>query len=338
MSDRRVVKMLKLFAASAFLDGRDAPDASDFFVLKHIWNSEDQAPIIEAIVQPELEAFYREHPERRRVGAMSVGIEALASEIDRIRHVLTGGNVLGDVQLFSQLSALNEIKDESTKIITVEDPVEYQQPGISQIQTHAKIGLTFAHALRSILRHDPDVVLIGEMRDLETAESAIQASLTGHLVFSTLHTNDAPSAITRLVDIGVQPFLVASSVIAIMAQRLVRVNCVKCKAPDQPSAEEIRNAGLTPEKLKNATFMRGQGCNHCNHTGYRGRSAIHELLDMSDLIREMIIERRPGSEIRRQAEKEGLSSLRESAVKKVFSGQTTLHEINRVTFVEEIKQ
>src|SRR6478609_8910920 len=175
-------------------------------------------------------------------------------------------------------SALNELNRPDRKIITAEDPVEYYLPGINQVEVKAAIGLNFARIIRAMLRQAPNVILVGEIRDKETAEIAIQASLTGHLVFSTLHTNDAPSAITRMVDIGVPPFLVASSVIAMMAQRLVRIICPKCKEPDQPPAHEIRAAGLSPDQVTNATFMRGRGCNHCHHTGYRGRKGIFEMM------------------------------------------------------------
>src|SRR5205085_8183430 len=167
-------------------------------------------------------------------------------------------------------AALNELNRPDRKIITAEDPVEYYLPGINQCEVKHQIGLDFARIIRSMLRQAPNIILVGEIRDRETADIAVQASLTGHLVFSTLHTNDAPSAVTRLSDIGVQPFLIASSVVAIMAQRLVRVTCSKCKEPDNPPASELRAAGITPEQAANASFMRGRGCNYCHHTGYRG--------------------------------------------------------------------
>jgi general secretion pathway protein E/type IV pilus assembly protein PilB len=229
-------------------------------------------------------------------------------------------------------SALNEIKDETLKIITVEDPVEYQQPGISQIQVHAKIGLTFAAALRSILRHDPDVILIGEMRDLETAEAAIQASLTGHLVFSTLHTNDAPSAFTRMIDMGVEPFLVGSTVEGVMAQRLVRTICTDCKIPfeipiaDLPSDFPVEDR--TSEKI---TLWRGAGCRSCRQTGFRGRTGIHELMVTGDTIREMVVQRVNAAAIRREALKNGMITLRQDGWRKVLMGITTVDEVARVT-------
>jgi type IV pilus assembly protein PilB len=233
--------------------------------------------------------------------------------------------------------ALNEIRNTEDKIITIEDPVEYQLQGIMQIPVNEKKGLTFARGLRSILRHDPDKIMVGEIRDEETAQIAIQSALTGHLVFTTVHANNVIDVIGRFLNMGVEPYNFVSALNCVLAQRLVRLLCPTCKRHYQPTDEELYESGLRPEDVRNKGFYMNVGCDACNHTGYRGRTAIHELLDMSDAIREMIIERRPGSEIRRQAEKEGLSSLRESAVKKVFIGATTLHEINRVTFVEEIR-
>ncbi len=234
-------------------------------------------------------------------------------------------------------AALNEIRNDEDKIITIEDPVEYQLHGIVQIPVNEKKGLTFARGLRSILRHDPDKIMVGEIRDEETAQIAIQSALTGHLVFTTVHANNVIDVIGRFLNMGVEAYNFVSSLNCVLAQRLVRLLCPLCKRHYDPADEELEESGMRREDLSpDIIFYRSVGCDGCNHTGYRGRTAIHELLDMSDTIREMIIERRPGSEIRRQAEKEGLSSLRESAVKKVFLGMTTLHEINRVTFVEEI--
>lgn len=234
-------------------------------------------------------------------------------------------------------AALNEIRNVEDKIITIEDPVEYQLQGIMQIPVNEKKGLTFARGLRSILRHDPDKIMVGEIRDEETAQIAINSALTGHLVFTTVHANNVIDVIGRFVNMNVDLYNFVAALNCVLAQRLVRKLCPTCKRAYIPSDEEMRESGLRPEIKNQYTFLMSVGCDACNHTGYRGRTAIHELLDMSDTIREMIIERRPGSEIRRQAEKEGLSGLRTAALKKVFSGQTTLHEINRVTFVEEIK-
>lgn len=224
-------------------------------------------------------------------------------------------------------AALNELNRPDRKIITAEDPVEYYLPGVNQVEVRHQIGLDFARIIRAMLRQAPNIILVGEIRDRETAEIAVQASLTGHLVFSTLHTNDAPSAITRLVDIGVQPFLVASSVIAIMAQRLVRVVCPKCKAPDEPSSAEIKASGLTPEQLKNANFMRGRGCSHCNHTGFRGRKGIFEMMRLNSTIREMTFKREPTQTIRRQSRLLGMRTLLEDGLHKALTGLTTLDEV-----------
>ncbi len=234
-------------------------------------------------------------------------------------------------------AALNEIRNDEDKIITIEDPVEYQLHGIVQIPVNEKKGLTFARGLRSMLRHDPDKVMVGEIRDTETAQIAVQAALTGHLVFTTVHANNVIDVIGRFLNMGVEPYNFVSSLNCVLAQRLVRMLCETCKRAYSPTDQELIESGMRPELLLNRTFYKSVGCDACNHTGYRGRTAIHELLDMTDRIREMIIERRPGSEIRRVAEQlEGLTSLRASALRKVFEGMTTLHEINRVTFVEEL--
>src|ERR671916_597953 len=234
-------------------------------------------------------------------------------------------------------AALNEIRNEEDKIITIEDPVEYQLHGITQIPVNEKKGLTFARGLRSILRHDPDKIMVGEIRDTETAQIAIQSALTGHLVFTTVHANNVIDVIGRFLNMGVEPYNFVSSLNCVLAQRLIRMLCEVCKRPAPPTDEELTESGLNPSEHRDRTFYMSVGCDACNHTGYRGRTAIHELLNMSDNNREMIIERRPGSEVRRAAEAEGLRSLRESALEKVFQGVSTLHEINRVTFVEEVK-
>ena len=231
-------------------------------------------------------------------------------------------------------AALNEIKNDEDKIITIEDPVEYQLQGITQIPVNEKKGLTFARGLRSILRHDPDKIMVGEIRDSETAQIAIQSALTGHLVFTTVHANNVIDVIGRFLNMGVEPYNFVSSLNCVLAQRLVRVLCTHCKRRYQPEDHELSESGLNPDKYRGEVFYNAVGCEVCNSTGYRGRTAIHELLDVSDPIREIILERRPGSEVRRAARAEGLTSLRESAIAKVFLGATTLHEINRVTFVE----
>jgi type IV pilus assembly protein PilB len=224
-------------------------------------------------------------------------------------------------------AALNEINRPDRKIITAEDPVEYYLPGVNQVEVKHQIGLDFARIIRAMLRQAPNIILVGEIRDQETAEIAVQASLTGHLVFSTLHTNDAPSAITRLVDIGVQPFLIASSVIAIMAQRLVRVVCPKCKEPDKPPMAEIRAALIPQDRIATANFMRGRGCNYCHHTGYRGRIGIFEMLKLNSAIREMTFNREPTQTIRRQSRLLGMKTLLEDGNDKALKGITTLDEV-----------
>jgi type IV pilus assembly protein PilB len=226
---------------------------------------------------------------------------------------------------------LNEINKPDRKIITVEDPVEYQLSGINQVQVNADISLTFAAALRSILRQAPNVIMIGEIRDLETANIAVQAALTGHLVFSTLHTNDAPSAVTRIVDMGVKPFLVASAVKAIMAQRLIRKVCPKCRVPYMPTDYEMEVLKLNPDEMKTATMVRGNGCNECSRTGYRGRMGIYEIFSIDDEVRRLIYEKVPSNVIRARARELGMRTLREDGVRKIMAGITTPEEVISIT-------
>src|SRR5690348_14149173 len=231
-------------------------------------------------------------------------------------------------------AAVNEIKTDEDKIITIEDPVEYQVRGITQIPVNEKKGLTFARGLRSILRHDPDKIMVGEIRDEETAQIAIQSALTGHLVFTTVHANNVTDVIGRFINMGVEPYNFVSSLNCIMAQRLVRVVCESCKKPVRYPADVLRASGLDPEVWGPVSFAEGAGCLECSGTGYHGRTAITELLDLSDRIREMIISRRPTSEIKRAAREEGMTFLRDSGLAKVRAGITTLKEINKVTFIE----
>ncbi|MGD0813611.1 MAG: ATPase, T2SS/T4P/T4SS family [Verrucomicrobiota bacterium] len=228
-------------------------------------------------------------------------------------------------------SCLNFINRPDRKIITVEDPVEYLLAGINQVQVNETVGLSFAAALRAMLRQAPNVIMLGEIRDLETASIAINASLTGHLVFSTLHTNDAPGAVSRLIDIGVKPFLVASSVRALMAQRLVRKVCKKCAAPYQPTETELGTLNLDPGKVSGATFMRGKGCNDCNKTSYRGRFGIFEIFVIDDEARKLIYDRVPTSILRARAREMGMRTLREDGARKVMAGLTTADEVIRAT-------
>jgi type IV pilus assembly protein PilB len=231
-------------------------------------------------------------------------------------------------------AALSEIKNDEDKIVTIEDPVEYQIKGITQIPVNEKKGLTFARGLRSILRHDPDKIMVGEIRDQETAQIAINSALTGHLVFTTVHANNVLDVLGRFLNMGVEPYNFVSSLNCILAQRLVRVICDYCKKPVRYTDSVLMEGGLNPDVWRDVPFYEGAGCFECGGTGFRGRSAIHELLDLTDRIREMILDRRPTSEIKRLAREEGMTFLRESAVEKMRAGVTTLREINKVTFIE----
>ena len=231
-------------------------------------------------------------------------------------------------------AALNEIKSEEDKIITIEDPVEYQIRGITQIPVNEKKGLTFARGLRSILRHDPDKILVGEIRDAETAQIAINSALTGHLVFTTVHANNVVDVLGRFLNMGVEPYNFVSALNCILAQRLVRTVCEFCARDVHYTDEELVASGLDPEEWRGFTFREGPGCMECAGTGFRGRSAIHELLELDDEIREMLLAKRPGSEIRKKAKAKGMHFLRDSAIQRVRLGITTLKEINKVTFIE----
>jgi type II secretory ATPase GspE/PulE/Tfp pilus assembly ATPase PilB-like protein len=231
-------------------------------------------------------------------------------------------------------AAVNEIKTDEDKIITIEDPVEYQIRGITQIPVNEKKGLTFARGLRSILRHDPDKIMVGEIRDTETAQIAINSALTGHLVFTTVHANNVVDVIGRFLNMGVEPYNFVSALNCILAQRLVRMICDSCRTAVHYAAEVLESSGLDPQQWGPVPLYEGQGCIECAGTGYRGRTAIHELLELSDRIREMILAKRPTSEIRRAAREDGMRFLRESALDRVRAGITTLKEINKVTFIE----
>ncbi len=231
-------------------------------------------------------------------------------------------------------AAVNEIKTDEDKIITIEDPVEYQIRGITQIPVNEKKGLTFARGLRSILRHDPDKIMVGEIRDTETAQIAIQSALTGHLVFTTVHANNVVDVIGRFLNMGVEAYNFVSALNCILAQRLVRLICESCRTQMEYDKETLEASGLDPEQWSKVAFYEGQGCIECAGTGFRGRTAIHELLDLSDRVRELILLKKPTSEIRRAAREEGMRFLRESALDKVRLGLTTLKEINKVTFIE----
>ncbi len=235
--------------------------------------------------------------------------------------------------LYAALAKLNSLE---SKIITIEEPIEYQLRGITQVQTVPQIGFDFASALRHFLRHDPDIMMVGEIRDFETAEMAIRSSLTGHLVFSTLHTNDAPGAVTRLIDMGVEPFLISSTMIASVAQRLVRRICPNCAEPYEPDQEMIEEFRVTPEMLESANFKRGAGCEMCRYTGYKGRIAIYEILPFWDVIKQMTVQRAPSTEIKRKACEMGMRTLRESGWLRVKQGLSTFEEVLRVTADTEV--
>ncbi len=274
-------------------------------------------------------------------GSMFYGLEELGFSPDKLEKFnrlikMSYGIILvtgptGSGKSTTLYGALSKINTEDRNILTIEDPVEYQMPGVGQIQVKPKINLTFASGLRHILRQDPDVIMVGEIRDLETAEIAIQASLTGHLVFSTLHTNDAAGAITRLIDMGVEPFLVSSSVIAIMAQRLVRIICPKCKEAYEAPEETLRELGLNPKTITSRTVFRGKGCESCLGTGYYGRSGIFELLLIDDEIRQLILDRISSNIIKKKALEKGMLTLRGDGAQKVANGVTTIEEVLRIT-------
>jgi general secretion pathway protein E/type IV pilus assembly protein PilB len=265
------------------------------------------------------------------VGFLSDQEELFNSLIKRPNGIMLVTGPTGSGKTTTLYAALNKINTADVKIITVEDPVEYHMTGINQVQVRSKIGLTFARCLRSILRQAPNIIMIGEIRDVETAEIAIRASLTGHLVFSTLHTNDAPSAVTRLVDMGVKPFLVSSSIAGVMAQRLVRTICSECREAYEPSTKDLLLLSKKKEDLKDGKLYRGKGCSACAHTGYRGRNGIFEVMPITDRIRELILEKVPSTVVKTRAREEGMRTMREDGFLKVAMGQTTIDEVLRVT-------
>ena len=243
--------------------------------------------------------------------------------------IVTGPTGCGKTTtLYSCLRRVNMI---DSKLLTVEDPVEFDIEGIMQVPVHEAVGMTFAKALRSFLRQDPDIIMLGEMRDLETSQVAIQASLTGHLVLSTLHTNDAPGAVTRLVDMGVEPFLISSTLLAVLGQRLVRTICKKCRTPFEPTEAQLSLLNLSPHDLGDKVFYYGRGCKECNDTGYKGRKGIFELLPISDPVRLLINDRAPTVVIRQKAVELGMVPLREDGLRTIFDGATTVEEILKYT-------
>ena len=271
----------------------------------------------------------------RQLGFSDDDFQKFNNLIRRPNGIILVTGPTGSGKTTSLYAALNDLNTPDRKIITAEDPVEYYLAGINQVEIRHEIGLDFARVIRAMLRQAPNIILVGEMRDLETAQMGIQASLTGHLVFSTLHTNDAPGAITRLIDMGVPAYLVSSSVVAIMAQRLVRVVCQKCKQPHTPTEAVLQSAGVTAEMAANATFMRGQGCKSCSNTGYRGRLGIFELMLMSSKIRELAFNEAPTTQIRKAAISGGMRTLYLDGVDKVLRGITTFEEVLRTAKMGE---
>jgi general secretion pathway protein E len=270
-----------------------------------------------------------------------LSLEDLGLDTDKLKQVaqlirMSHGILLvtgptGSGKTTTLYAALNTINSPDKNIITIEDPIEYQLKGVGQMQVNPKIDLTFANGLRSILRQDPDVIMVGEIRDVETAEIAIHASLTGHLVFSTLHTNDSAGAITRLLDMGIEPFLVSSSVVAIIAQRLIRIICPDCRAGYSPPQEELGKLGLAIRNGKGKTFYRGQGCTSCMNTGYRGRTGIYEVLVLDDEIRTLILSKTDANTIKNRAVEKGMTTLKQDGAMKITRGVTTTEEVLRVT-------
>ena len=266
-----------------------------------------------------------------KIGMGEQNLDYFREVIQQPNGVIVVTGPTGSGKTTTLYAALNEANDEGVKIITTEDPVEYEIDGIVQVQVEEEIGRSFARCLRSILRQDPDKILVGEIRDLETAKIAVEASLTGHIVFTTLHTNDAPTAVTRLLDMGIEPFLVAATLETIVAQRLVRTICTKCKAAYQPSDEETGLLGLSREQIAGQTFFYGKGCDHCNNTGYKGRTALFEIIDVDDAFRDMVLRKASSSQLRTSAVRSGMISLREAGIAKIFQGVTTIEEVVKET-------
>jgi type IV pilus assembly protein PilB len=268
-----------------------------------------------------------------QIGLREQEMEAMRRLIALPHGIVLVTGPTGSGKTTTLYSCLNSVNDVGTKIITTEDPVEYELEGVVQIQVNEEIGVTYSTCLRSILRQDPDIILVGEIRDLETSSIAVEASLTGHLVFSTLHTNDAPLAVTRLLDLGVEAFLVSATVEAIVAQRLVRRVCTNCRVRFEPSAEVLQELEMRPEDVAGKEFAYGRGCPTCNGTGYKGRMAIFEFMILSETLRQMIIDHASSDAIRDQARREGMRTLRESGLLAIFDGLTTVEEVLRETAI-----
>lgn len=270
-----------------------------------------------------------------RVGLRDDDLERVRALIKKPNGIVVVTGPTGSGKTTTLYAALNELNEPGTKLLTAEDPVEYDIDGLIQCQVNVDQDLTFARLLRSFLRQDPDIILVGEVRDLETAQIAIQASLTGHLVFTTLHTNDAPSSILRLVDLGVESFLLTATIEAIVAQRLVRRICVRCKEEYVPTEEQLMELALLPSEVEGRTFYRGRGCGECNNTGYRGRMALFEIMSMDDALRELVMTQASTAVIRSEARRRGMRTLRESGLLAIYESQTTIDEVVRETITEE---
>ena len=269
-----------------------------------------------------------------KLGFSEVNQRMFEDVIDKPYGMILVTGPTGSGKSTTLYSCLNKLNTGTTNIMTIEDPVEYQLPGVNQVQVNPKANLTFASALRAFLRQDPDIIMVGEIRDQETAQIAVEAALTGHLVLSTLHTNDASGAVSRLVDMGVEPFLVASSVVGVLGQRLARTICPNCKEPYEPSPEAIKRFGLSMFSDADLNFYRGRGCDNCKMTGYRGRTGIHEILTMTDRVRSLILNRCSTAEIKQAAMEEGMRTMQDDGLQKVLSGVTSMEECLRVVYVE----
>jgi len=270
-----------------------------------------------------------------KVGMRDDDLSAFRQLMRKPNGIVINTGPTGSGKTTTLYAALSELNEPDVKILTAEDPVEYDIDGLIQTQVRPDVGLTFARALRSFLRQDPDIILVGEVRDLETAQISVQASLTGHLVFTTLHTNDAPSAVARLLDLGLEPFLITATLEAVVAQRLVRRICVNCKTEYRPTEEQLMELSLRPEEVGDRVFFYGKGCDYCNNTGYRGRMGIYELMVLDDPLRELIMRKASTAVLRREAIKRGMRTLREAGLMSIYDGVTSLDEVVRETIVEE---
>jgi type IV pilus assembly protein PilB len=275
------------------------------------------------------------HLDLTRVGMDPMTLSKFRETIHKPNGIVLVTGPTGSGKTTTLYSALNELNEITDKIITTEDPVEYEIDGICQVPVNSEIGVTFAACLRSILRQDPDKILVGEIRDLETAEIAVQASLTGHMVFSTLHTNDAPSSITRLRDMGVEPYLITATLEGILAQRLIRKICEDCRTEFEPSRDMLMELNLRPEEVRGKKFYYGKGCSRCNNTGHKGRCGIFEMVMMNDELRDLISGGASTDQLRAECRKQGMTTLREAGLNAIFNGVTTIDEVIRETVLED---